>query len=262
MGESKAHVGLLSRACRAERYLVGSAAVVRILRHPTPHNTSGILLPQLFKLPALAALLLLATGFTTSTGAQEARLGDAPDKESVSRDIGRYVDVTIELHGLDEAAKTLNAAISRLSKAIDALAINPDGLSPEQLIEVNKLASQLRAALREADQLMNNVTPMINNARGPANELLENLLRTAQSKTIDPTLTRFDTLLTRWMMIAAIAVAVWIFVTLWWGYSTAQQLRRMAATLADLADDYEIVRKERGRLSDDRPGHDPTAGIC
>ena len=52
----------------------------------------------------------------------------------------RYVNVTVEFHGLEDAAQTLKTALGTLAASVETLAKTSDQLDPDQLQQVERIA--------------------------------------------------------------------------------------------------------------------------
>ncbi|MEO0346624.1 MAG: hypothetical protein AAF229_10230 [Pseudomonadota bacterium] len=156
-----------------------------------------------------------------------------------------YINVTVELNGLAESAVMLNAAVEALSETASALAASPEDLTPEQLAAFTELTQQMNVLVVSLDQTIQGVGPAIRGMEAPTREVLVSLIDTARAEAIDPTLQSVDRKIRNWLVLAIVGALVVVGFTGLGLFVATRQLKLMAGMLRSIADDYEIVPKQR-----------------
>jgi len=149
---------------------------------------------------------------------------------------GKFINVTFELHGLDESARILKKASLDLAKKINQLDPHPEKMTPEQL-------QAFSAVLEEANRLVQSFDTSMVQAGQAIDNLVSDALVTAQQTTIEPTIQSVDDSVTRWLIIIFSGIFLLLVVTGYFIYLTSSQIRSMARTLKSITEDYEIVPK-------------------
>ncbi|MEO0614577.1 MAG: hypothetical protein AAFY69_00440 [Pseudomonadota bacterium] len=167
-------------------------------------------------------------------------------QDVVAADAGApYVHVTVELNGIAESARMLNAAVAELSQTLSELAASPEDLTPEQLAAFTMLTQEMNVLVVSLDQTIQGIGPAIQDMEAPTREVLVNLIDTARTEAIDPTLQSVDRRIRSWLVLTIVGALVVVGFTGLGLIVATRQLKQMAGTLRSIADDYQIVPKQR-----------------
>ena len=172
-------------------------------------------------------LLLLALFLASPVMAEEV---------STPSDQSNFINVTFELHGLDESARVFKKASLDLAKKISQIDPDPEKMTPEQL-------QAFSAVLGEANRLIQSFDASINQAGEAIENLVSDALIAAQQSTIEPTIQSVDDSVSRWLIIAFSSIFLLLVVAGYFFYLTTSQIRSMARILKSITEDYEIVPK-------------------
>lgn len=168
--------------------------------------------------------------------------------------LAKYVNISFEIYGLEEAANTLTKATTALLGAMERLKSDAKHLEPKQLDQFESIARETNGAIRSLTTVLQEAGHAIENARGPTRAMLSDVLSVTKESTIDPTLksindsitkaleSLFHTL-TKWLLIVAVATLAALFMCFWWLLSITRRLKSMADQILLIANDYELVRK-------------------
>ena len=148
----------------------------------------------------------------------------------------KYINVTFELHGLDESARILKKASLDLAKKISQIDPDPEKMTPEQL-------QAFSAVIEETNRLIQSFDTSIDQAGQAIDNLVSDALVTAQQTTIEPTIQSVDDSVSRWLIIIFSGIFLLVVVAGYFIYLTSSQIRSMARTLKSITEDYEIVPK-------------------
>ena len=149
---------------------------------------------------------------------------------------GKFINVTFELHGLDDSARILKKASLDLAKKINQIDPDPEKMTPEQL-------QAFSAVLEEANRVIQSFDTSIDQAGQTIKSLVSDALVTAQQTTIQPTIQSVDDSVSRWLIIIFSGIFLLLVVVGYFIYLTSSQIRSMARTLKSITEDYEIVPK-------------------
>ena len=148
----------------------------------------------------------------------------------------KFINVTFELHGLEESARILKKASLNLAKKINQIDPNPEKMTPEQL-------QAFSAVIEETNRLIQSFDTSIDQAGRAIDNLVSDALVTAQQTTIEPTIQSVDDSVSRWLIIIFSGIFLLLVVAGYFIYLTSSQIRSMARTLKSITEDYEIVPK-------------------
>lgn len=157
-------------------------------------------------------------------------------ESSTSSGQERYINVTFEMHGLDESAEIIKKASLDLAKKINQFDPDPEKMTPQQL-------QALGAVLEDANSLVQSLDASINQAEHAVESLVSEALLAAQQSTIEPTIRSVDDSVTRWLIITFSGLLLLLVAAGYFFYLTTAQLRSMARVLKSITEDYEIVPK-------------------
>ena len=149
---------------------------------------------------------------------------------------GKFINVTFELHGLDESARILKKASLDLANKISQIDPNPEKMTPEQL-------QAFSAVIEETNRLIQSFDTSIDQTGRAIDNLVSDALVTAQQTTIEPTIQSVDDSVSRWLIIIFSGIFLLLVVAGYFIYLTSSQIRSMARTLKSITEDYEIVPK-------------------
>jgi hypothetical protein len=149
---------------------------------------------------------------------------------------GKHINVTLELHGLDESARILKKASLDLANKISQIDPHPEKMTPEQL-------QALSAVIKEANRLIQSFDTSVDQAGQRIESLASDVLLAAQQSTIEPTIQSIDDSVSRWLIIIFSGIFLLLVVAGYFIYLTSSQIRLMARTLKSITEDYEIVPK-------------------
>ena len=149
---------------------------------------------------------------------------------------GKFINVTFELHGLDESARILKKASLDLAKKISQIDPHPEKMTPEQL-------QAFSVVIEEANRLIQSFDTSTVQTGQAIDKLVSDALVTAQQTTIQPTIQSVDDSVSRWLIIIFSGIFLSLVVAGCFIYLTSSQIRSMARTLKSITEDYEIVPK-------------------
>jgi hypothetical protein len=180
---------------------------------------------------------------------------ETPDKA----DQGKYINVTIEFHGLEEATSVLKKAALELAKRLDQIDPNLEEMTPEQLEALALILEQANQLIQTSDESIKQAGAAIEGLRGPAKGLVSDALTAVQQSTIEPTIESVDGSVSKWIIISFTGIFLLVVAAGYFIYLSTRQIRSMARTLKSITEDYEIVPK---RVSRERiePGEEGPVG--
>ncbi len=180
---------------------------------------------------------------------------ESPDKA----DQGKYINVTFEFHGLEEATSVLKKAALDLAKRLDQIDPNLEEMTPEQLEALALILEQANRLIQTSDESIKQAGAAIEGLRGPAKGLVSDALTAVQQSTIEPTIESVDGSVSKWIIITFTGIFLLVVAAGYFIYLSTRQIRSMARTLKSIAEDYEIVPK---RVSRERiePGEEGPIG--
>lgn len=162
-------------------------------------------------------------------------------EETVESEPSKYVSVTFEIKGLEESAKVIEEAVTKLATAVDNLAQSTEQLTPDQIEAFSGLVKETTILLSTYKETMKEIQPAIENAKDPIVAVLSELLILAQVNSVEPTIESINKVVINWLAFIGIIV-LFVLVGLVWGVlSSLKQVKDMTTTLQSIAQDYEIV---------------------
>ena len=157
----------------------------------------------------------------------------------------KYVNITFEVHGLEESAEVLKEASINLATRLSQIDPDPEEMTPEQL-------QALTLVIQEANQLIQSVDKSINQAGSVVEDLVSDTLIKVNQSTIEPTIQSVDSSVTKWLIISFLGIFLLVAIVGYYLYLATVQIRSMAAILKSITEDYEIVPKH---ISEDSIEH-------
>lgn len=98
----------------------------------------------------------------------------------------RYVNVTVEIQGLDESVVLLKDAAGSLAETMEALKEHKGELSSEDLARIERIASSMEAVTAQIDHTLDNAGNNIEKARAPTVSLVSDIVKETKVEAIDP----------------------------------------------------------------------------
>ena len=98
----------------------------------------------------------------------------------------KYVNVTFEIHGLEESVGLLKNASSSLAEAMEKLKNQNGKLTPEDLERIERIASSMESVAEKIDKTLQDVGPTIQQAKEPTVELISAIVHDTKVEAIDP----------------------------------------------------------------------------
>ena len=160
---------------------------------------------------------------------------------------GKYINVTIEFHGLEEATSVLKKAALDLAKRLNQIDPNLEEMTPEQLEALALILEQANHLIQTSDESIKQAGAAIEGLRGPVKGLVSDALTAVQQSTIEPTIESVDGSVSKWIIITFTGIFLLVVAAGYFIYLSTRQIRSMARTLKSIAEDYEIVPKRDSR---------------
>ena len=160
---------------------------------------------------------------------------------------GKYINVTIEFHGLEEATSVLKKAALDLAKRLNQIDPNLEEMTPEQLEALALILEQANRLIQTSDESIKQAGAAIEGLRGPVKGLVSDALTAVQQSTIEPTIESVDGSVSKWIIITFTGIFLLVVAAGYFIYLSTRQIRSMARTLKSIAEDYEIVPKRVSR---------------
>jgi hypothetical protein len=98
----------------------------------------------------------------------------------------KYINVTIEIHGLEESVEYLKNASVSLAETMEELQNKKGELTTEDLERIERIASSMEAMTEKIDKTLLSLGPTIQQAREPTVELLSAIVKDTKVEAIDP----------------------------------------------------------------------------
>ncbi len=98
----------------------------------------------------------------------------------------QYVNVTVEIQGLDESVGLLKEAAGSLAQTMKELKERKGDLSSEDLARIERIASSMEAVTARIDHTLDNAGNNIEKARAPTVSLVSDIVKETKAEAIDP----------------------------------------------------------------------------
>lgn len=98
----------------------------------------------------------------------------------------RYVNVTVEIQGLDESVGLLKEAAGSLAQTMKELKERKGDLSSEDLARIERIASSMEAVTARIDHTLDNAGNNIEKAKAPTVSLVSDIVKETKVEAIDP----------------------------------------------------------------------------
>ena len=156
------------------------------------------------------------------------------------------VTVSVEINRLEQSLQLLEQTIATLDASLQDLAGSPEQLTPEQIAAYGSLSNDVESMMESLQDTMAQVGPTLESVRDPSSRLLGDMLNTSREELIEPVTEEIRGMVRGWifaMMFSMLLILGIAGVAL---YTALRQVREMANTLRSIADDYQIVPREKG----------------
>ncbi len=98
----------------------------------------------------------------------------------------QYVNVTVEIQGLDESVGLLKEAAGSLAQTMKELKERKGELSSEDLARIERIASSMEAVTARIDHTLDNAGNNIEKAKAPTVSLVSDIVKETKVEAIDP----------------------------------------------------------------------------
>jgi len=164
-----------------------------------------------------------------------------------------YVNITFDVHGLDQSINHLQQASLNLATRIEQIDADPENMTPEQIQALSELTREASGLVSKLQQTMDQVVPTVDLLRDPTKKLVADAMNTVQQTAVQPAIDSVDNTVTKWLVITYLFLFV-LFVVIGYAlYLSSKQIRAMAQTLKAITEDYEIVRRKKPETSIEEP---------
>ncbi|MGK0441728.1 MAG: hypothetical protein ACJA0N_001529 [Pseudohongiellaceae bacterium] len=187
----------------------------------------------------IQALVMLGLSFAFPVMADEASVPSSPEK---------FINVTFELHGLDESAKTIKEASLALATKVDQIELQSEKMTPEQLQALALVMQEANILLKSFEESVEQAAPTIESLRGATNSVVSDTFSTLYETTIKPTIQSVDSSVSTWLIIIFVGIFMILVIAGYYLYLATKQMRSMALILKSITDDYEIVPRRPAQV--------------
>jgi hypothetical protein len=156
----------------------------------------------------------------------------------------RFVNVSIEIHGLEESAKTLNQASLELAKKLTEMNPDAEKMSPEQLQQLALVIEQANLLVAAVNNAVDMTGPALESLKEPTRALVSEAMTSAYESSVDPAIQSVDAAVTRWIIFGVIGLLLTVAVIGFYFYFATRQLRAGLDILKSISEGYEIVPKK------------------
>lgn len=98
----------------------------------------------------------------------------------------KYIDVTLEIHGLEDSISALREASDELAGKLKAISEQEENFSADELQRMEQIAASMEAVAAQIDKTINSVGPTLREAKQPTVELVSAVVQEARVKGVDP----------------------------------------------------------------------------
>ena len=168
-----------------------------------------------------------------------------------STETSQFVNVTIEIHGLEESAQSLNQASLELAKKLSELSPDVEKMTPEQLQQLALVIEQANLLVVAVNNTILNSGPALESLKDPTRVLVSEAMASAYQSSVDPAIQSVDAAVTRWIIFGVIGLILMVIIIGLCFYFTSRQLRVALGILKSISDEYEIVPKKPAQSVDE-----------
>ncbi len=188
----------------------------------------------------MAKVLQAVCGVAIALGA----LSALAQTEDVPAAHSPYVEVTVQVNGLDSATQAIADTMSAMNATLQSIADERSTLSADELAALGELIDKSDTLTRSLERTINSIPAMVEDVREPSRAALTDWLSTTSVQAVDPAIRRASREVKSWLKWIFAMAVVLLAMTALGLYVSARELRQMARVLKSLADDYEIVPRQ------------------
>ncbi|MEM7564551.1 MAG: hypothetical protein AAF353_16100 [Pseudomonadota bacterium] len=159
----------------------------------------------------------------------------------------QWVNVSIEVNGLEQSAELLNQASRELATKISELNPNLEQMSPEQLKELANVIEQANQLVNAIDAASEKTGATIESLKEPTRSLVSETVTSAYQHSVDPALQSIDTMVSNWIIYSVIGLLLLVAMIGFYAYFATRQIRDAVGILKSITEDYEIQPKTKNR---------------
>ncbi len=154
------------------------------------------------------------------------------EEASVTSNQEKYINVIIEIHGLEDSAKLFKTASLNLAKKLNQINPDPEEMTPEQLQALTSVIQEANRLIHSIDKSIEQTGPAIENLGNPINKLISDALTVVNQSTIEPAIQSVDDSMTKWLIIIYAGLFLMLLVTGYYFYgSSPNGVGRLTYTL-------------------------------
>ena len=170
---------------------------------------------------------------------------------SSNAETSKFVNVSIEVHGLEESAKILNKATLELARKLDEMNPDTEKMTPEQLKELAKVIEQTNQLGKTFNNAVGQTSATIENIKEPTKALVSEAVSSAYQNSVDPAIQSVNKAVTRWITFSIIGLFLIVALVGLYIYFATKQIRAAVGVLKSITDEYEIVPRKLEVESDE-----------
>lgn len=163
----------------------------------------------------------------------------------------KFVNVSIEVHGLEESAKTLNKATLELARKFSEMSPETEKMTADQLKELAKVIEQTNQLVVALNNAAGKTGATIESLKEPTKALLSEAMASAYQSSVDPAIQSVNEVVTRWIIFSIIGLFLIVALVGFYIYFATRQIRAAVDVLKSITGEYEIVPKKLQEESDE-----------
>ena len=170
-----------------------------------------------------------------------------PSKAETSK----FVNVSIEVHGLEESTKTLNNVTLELAKKLSEMSPDTEKMTPEQLKELAKVIEQTNQLVVAINSAVGQTGATIESLKEPTKALVSEAVTSAYQSSVDPAIKSVNKIVSRWIIFSIFGLLLIVALVGFYIYFATKQVRAAVNVLKSITDEYEIVPRKLQVESDE-----------
>ncbi len=104
----------------------------------------------------------------------------------------KFIDVTLEIHGLEASIQSLRAASDELSSQLLSISQQEGVYNADDLARIESIAASMQSVAEQIDKTINGVGSTLLEAKQPTVELVSAVVQEAREKGVDPVITSLN----------------------------------------------------------------------
>ena len=156
----------------------------------------------------------------------------------------KFVNVSIEVHGLEESAKTLNKVTLELARKFSEMSPDTEKMSADQLKELAKVIEQTNQLVVAINNSAGKTAATIESLKEPTKALVSGAMSSAFQSSVDPAIQSVNEVVTRWIFFSVIGLFLIVALIGFYIYFATRQIRAGVDVLKSITNEYEIVPKK------------------